>query len=291
MSVAAVDIGTNSMRLLILDDDGHTLDRRVEVTGLGSGLDASGRLDDSAVTRTLEVLSSYRDALRQQSCRSVRVVATAATREAENGREFSDRAAVVLGHPLEVIDGDTEARLAYAGAMASLTAPVGLVPLVVDIGGGSTEFVSPTEAVSTKIGSVRLTDRALASRPASFEDLEAGIQLVSGALDGVDIPVKMPWMVGVAGTWTSLVGLLLGEYVVGEVHGAVVERLELDRLIGRLAQLTLEQTAELPGLVPKRAPVILAGAVIAREAMRHFGVSEATVSESDLLDALAASQL
>lgn len=291
MTVAAVDIGTNSMRLLILDENGSTLDRQVQVTGLGAGFDTSGRLDEAAVKRTLVVLGGFGESIKSHGCRSARVVATAATRDAENGADFAMRAGTALGHPLEVIPGETEARLAFDGAMAALTAPDDAEPLVVDIGGGSTEFVGRDSAASVRIGSVRLTDRALKARPASFDELVGASEVVEEIFRAVEVSDTAHWMVGVAGTWTSLAGLLRGGYVVGEMHGAVITRLDLDRLIGKLAQLTVAETAELPGLDPKRAPVILAGAVIARQAMRLFGAEQVTISESDLLDALAASQL
>ena len=139
MNRAGVDIGTNTMRLLIADSDGTTVARRVEITGLGTGLDATGALGEDAVARTLDVLAEYGRAIADHECGHVRVVATAASRDAANGPEFIDRAAVALGHRPEVIGGEEEARLAYAGAMAALESPPGLTPIVVDIGGGSTE--------------------------------------------------------------------------------------------------------------------------------------------------------
>lgn len=289
MTVGAVDIGTNSMRVLILDGAGATVERRVEVTGLGTGLDATGRLQVDAVERTIAVLESFGRSLR--ACDSVRIVATAASREAENGSEFIARATEALGHPPQVISGEEEARLAYDGALSALSPPDGVTPVVVDIGGGSTEFVQPDAQVSCRIGSVRLTDRALSDRPVPFDRLEAAATDVSTAMTIDPDPDRRYWMVGVAGTWTSLMGLVLGRYVPGEVHGSALERTDVDRLVVKLASLSFEETERLPGLEPKRARVILGGAVIAREALRRFGLGEATISESDLLDALARSQL
>ncbi len=205
MTVGAVDIGTNSMRVLIIDDTGSTVERRVEVTGLGTGLDATGRLQSDAMDRTVAVLEGFGQSLR--TCDSVRVVATSASREAENGSEFIDRAAAALGHRPEVISGEEEARLAYDGALASLEPPAGATPVVVDIGGGSTEFVQPDTQVSCRIGSVRLTDRALSERPVPFDRLEATAADVSAAMTIEPDEDRSYWMVGVAGTWTSLVGL------------------------------------------------------------------------------------
>ena len=289
MTVGAVDIGTNSMRVLIIDDTGSTVERRVEVTALGAGLDATGRLQSDAMDRTVVVLEGFGQLLR--TCDSVRVVATSASREAENGSEFIDRAAAALGHRPEVISGEEEARLAYDGALASLDPPAGATPVVVDIGGGSTEFVQPDTQMSCRVGSVRLTDRALSERPVPFDRLEAAVADATAAMTIEPEADCEYWMVGVAGTWTSLVGLVQGRYVVGEVHGSTLERTEVDRLVVKLASLSFEETQRLPGLEPKRARVILGGAIIAREALRRFGLGEATVSESDLLDAVARSQL
>ena len=286
MNRAGVDIGTNTMRLLIVDDDGVTLERLVEITGLGTGLDATGSLAEDAVDHTLEVLSTFGHTIADHDCGQVRVVATAASRDAYNGDEFIARVTDALGHRPEVIGGAEEARLAYAGAMAALDPPPGVTPVVVDIGGGSTEFVDAANAVSSRIGSVRITDRMLTERPVGFGRLVDTSRAIEAVLEAHPEPGVRYWMVGVAGTWTSIAGLLRGEYVVGEMHGSVVSRLELDRLVITLAATGFEATAELPGLHPKRARVILGGAMIAREAMRRFDVQEVTVSESDLLDAL-----
>lgn len=286
MNRAGVDIGTNTMRLLIAGPDGATLDRMVEITGLGTGLDATGTLGEAEVERTLTVLTDFGRVMAERDCGQVRVVATAASRDASNGAEFIDRAAAALGHRPEVIGGEEEARLAYVGAMSALDPPSAVTPVVVDIGGGSTEFVDSTRAVSSRIGSVRITDRLLTERPVGFGQLTTASRSIQDALLAHPEPGVRYWMVGVAGTWTSIAGLLRGEYVVGEMHGATVSRLDLDRLVISLAAADFDATAQLPGLHPKRARVILGGAMIAREAMRRFDIAEVTVSESDLLDAL-----
>ncbi len=286
MNRAGVDIGTNTMRLLIADSEGATLERRVEITGLGTGLDATGSLGGDEVEATLEVLTDFGRAIADRACGHVRVVATAASRDASNGPEFIDRAAAVLGHRPEVIGGEEEARLAYTGAMAALEPPPELTPVVVDIGGGSTEFVDSARAISSRIGSVRITDRLLTERPVGFGRLMTASRSIEEALLAHPEPGVRYWMVGVAGTWTSIAGLLGGEYVVGDMHGSTVSRLALDRLVVTLAATDFDATARLPGLHPKRARVILGGAMIAREAMRRFDIAEVTISESDLLDAL-----
>lgn len=284
MSRAAIDIGTNSMRLLVVGDDGRDLVRVATVTGLGRGVDANRRLGEDAVERTLAVFAEFAQTCEQLGVDRLRAVATSATRDAENRDDFLDRAEGVLGVRPEVISGQAEAELAFAGATAGREGDA----VVVDIGGGSTEFVSRSgsvEAISVDIGSVRLTDRLLPDRPTEFDALEAASAHVEGLFRSVP-PARGAIVVGVAGTWTSLAAIEQGQE--GSVHDAIISRLTADRLVARLASLTVEQTAALPGLDPARAPVILGGAIIAREAMRALDTPEVVVSERDLLDGIVA---
>jgi exopolyphosphatase / guanosine-5'-triphosphate,3'-diphosphate pyrophosphatase len=270
------------MRLLVVDDEGRDLVRVAKVTGLGRGVDASRRLTSEAVERTLLVFGDFDRTCKDLRVDRLRAVATSATRDAENRDEFLDRAEMVLGTRPEVISGQQEAELAYLGA----TAGRGDDSVVVDIGGGSTEFVThrgSIQAVSVDIGSVRLTDRLLPGRPADFAALEAASAHVEGLFRAVP-QAGDSVVIGVAGTWTSLAAIEQGR--VGSVHDVVIERLTADRLVARLASLTVEQTASLPGLDPARAPVILGGAVIARETMRALDTDEVVVSERDLLDGI-----
>ena len=272
------------MRLLVVDDDGRDLIRVTRVTGLGRGVDASRRLDADAVERTLAVFEGFARHCADLGVDRLRAVATSATRDAENRDEFLDRAEAVLGVRPEVISGQEEAQLAFAGATAGRDGE----SLVVDIGGGSTEFVTDAgsvQATSIDIGSVRLTDRLLPDRPADFASLQAAAAHVEELFASIR-PAGAATVVGVAGTWTSLAAIEKGQE--GSVHAALLGRLTADRLVGRLASLTVEQTAALPGLDPARAPVILGGAVIAREAMRALGTGEVVISERDLLDGIVA---
>lgn len=284
MARAGIDIGTNSMRLLVVDDEGADLVRVARVTGLGRGVDASRRLDGVAVQRTLGVFEEFAALCDTHGADRRRAVATSAARDAENRKEFLDRSEAVLGVRPEVISGTEEAELAYTGAAEGREGR----HIVVDIGGGSTEFVYRSdriEAVSIDIGSVRLTDRLLPDRPVSYDVVETAIEHVEGLFAGVDLPGGAA-VIGVAGTWTSLAAISLERD--GSVHDVVIDRLTADRLVVGLAGLTVEETAALPGLDPARAPVILAGAVIARETMRHLDVTVVTVSERDLLDGIVA---
>lgn len=288
---AAVDIGTNSMRLLIVAGDGTEIGRWARVTGLGKGLDSSGRLAQDAIDRTVAVLEEYGRLTTEHGVARARAVATSASRDAVNRDDFFDRAEEALGFRPELITGVEEASLSYRGATQGASGEGPYV--VVDIGGGSTEFVWSTDGEVTgnsiDIGSVRLTDRLLSERPVSFDELEAASRHVEALFASVPVPPART-VIGVAGTWTSLAAIAqdLAVYDREQVHGWPLGRPEVERLIGLFASQTVEQTAAIPALDPARAPVILAGAVIAREAMRHLGCLEVVVSEHDLLDGVVA---
>ncbi|MGF1668706.1 MAG: exopolyphosphatase [Acidimicrobiia bacterium] len=289
---AAVDIGTNSMRLLLVADDGREIGRWARVTGLGKGLDASGRLAEDAIERTIAVLSDYGQLAAEHGATRARAVATSASRDAANRDEFFERAETALGFRPEVIPGEEEAHLSYLGATSGLE--TGSPYVVIDIGGGSTEFVWQTDGIvhgcSIDIGSVRLTDRLLGTRPVDFAGLEAAGRHVEELFAGVPRPPATT-VIGVAGTWTSLAAIAqdLAEYDRAKVHGWPLGRTEVERLIGLFASQTIEETARIPAIDPARAPVILAGTIIARETMRHLAALEVTVSEHDLLDGVIAS--
>ncbi len=294
MRVAAVDIGTNSTRLLVAEPGEPGLrwiERRTVVTGLGKGVDAAGRLSRDAIDRTVGVLAAYGAAMRGAGTERTLAVATSATRDAANRDEFLDRAEQALGMRPEVISGDTEARLSFRGATAGL--PSGGSFLVIDPGGGSTEFVFgtalPEMAVSIDIGSVRITERSLPHRPASTADLLAAAAHVESLFAPIELPGLPDVVVGVGGTYTSLgaIALDLPQYDRLAVHHSVMSVDMLGLLITRLGEMGVEQTAAIPSLDPARAPVILGGAIVAEAALRRSGRREMTVSESDILDGIA----
>lgn len=296
MRVAAVDIGSNTVRLLIAESsrDGLiTLEHRVEIVGLGRGVDKSGRLTPKSIERALGVLYEFGSAVADAEVGAVRAVATSASRDSANVDKFFDLAETALGTRPELISGEEEAHLGFAGATADIEAPGPY--LVIDPGGGSTEFVvgdaEPHYAISTEMGSVRLTDRVLSDRPPSPDQLHAARAAVAGVFDEVEIPQQPALVIGVAGTFTTLAALHLGlpEYDRERVHHTVLEADDLHRWEDRLAQLSREETAALPSMHPGRAPVILSGAVIAVEALRISGAERLVVSERDMLDAIAAS--
>ena len=290
MIAGVVDIGTNSMRLLVVDgvQERH---REVAVTGLGAGVDGSGHLDPERVAATLDVLQRYGATMDRLSVAKRRAVATSATRDARNGADFVARAGRVLGVVPEVISGIEEAELSYVGATASFCDQPPTA--VIDIGGGSTEFVlgsgTVTSATSIDIGSVRLTDRDLTSRPASAADVASARAAVAEAFQASLPPGSVERVVGVAGSFTSLaaIALDLTEYERDRVHGSVLTADQIHGLIARLSSMTISELEAIPSLDPNRAPVILAGAILAEGALEAVGADRITVSEKDLLDGLA----
>lgn len=294
MRVAAGDIGTNSTRLLIAEvSRGRVvpLECRVVVTGLGHGVDRTGRLDEAGVARTLEVLGGYRAAVKAAGVAAFRMVATAAVRAAGDREEFLDAAEAVLEVRPEVITGEEEAILGFEGATGGLERPGPF--LVIDVGGGSTEFVfgmdRPEVVESIDLGSRRMTERFLSHHPCLPGEFEAALGAAAAAFAGVALPAVPGTVIGVGGTYTSQAALSLGleAYDSDLVHGSAVSLEALDALAGRLAGMTLREIAALPSLDPARAPVLLGGAVVSAEALRRSGRGEVVVSEADLLDGIA----
>lgn len=280
---AAIDIGTNSVRLLVVDEHGADLTRRTEVTGLGRGLAASGHLNPDGRSATREVLGAYADAIAELGAESKRAVMTAAGRNATDTSDFLIEAVEILGFPIEVIPGEEEADLSYAGAASDLP---GHAPVVVDIGGGSTEVVAAGGGKSYEIGSVRLTDQHLTERPVSDQTLAEVRAAVRDLLATVR-PTSQP-VVGVAGTWTTLAAIEHGVYDPDLIHHSRLSEPALGRWIDRLATLSVEETARLPGIEPRRAPVILGGAIVAEQVLAALGAQDCLVSERDLLDGIVA---
>ena len=289
MKVGAVDIGTNSVRLLITDGEVE-FRRSDEVTGLGRGVDSAGRLSVEAVVETISALERYGEAMDSHGVESRRAVATAAARDAENREEFFDLAEVALGVRPVLVSGREEARLAYEGATAELEESEPW--LVTDIGGGSTEFVTILSEVSVDIGSVRLTERQLAGRPPRPGDLTSSRSELRRLFSSVDLG-RSRALVGVAGTWTSLAAIALGLpiYDATIVHRSVLSAGQISETLERLSGLTLEQTASIPSLDPKRAPVILAGSVIAEAVMESLESDSVLISQADSLDGVVRQML
>ena len=303
--VAAVDIGTNSTRLLVADVDGadaplRTLDRRMTITRLGQGVDATHRLAPEAIERTVTVLREYRDVIDKLGAQRVRAAATSASRDASNRADFFDVARDALGGvDLELIPGDEEARLSFVGATTGLKEPAPY--LVVDIGGGSTEFVVGTDApeglLSVDTGCVRLTEQFLHGDPPRPEELSQAVSVVRDHL--LDVARELPGvrdartLVGLAGTITTVAAIEMGlaEYDPDRIHHFRLTRAAAEDVFRTLATETLEQRRHNPGLDPDRADVIVGGAVVLVSILRAFEFDEVLVSEADILDGLVRSQL
>ena len=305
--VAAIDIGTNSVRLLVADVEGTSsrdakivpLDRRMRITRLGQGVDGSRALAPDAIERTVVVLREYRDALAEHGVTQVRATATSAARDASNRDEFFAAAHDALGVTLELLSGEEEAALSFLGATADLDAPAPY--LVVDIGGGSTEFVLGTDApvglVSLDMGCVRITEQFLHSDPPAPEELSNAVavvrdlvaevpRVIPGALDAVTL-------VGLAGTVTTVAAVEQGlpEYDPEKIHHFHLTREAAEDVFRTLATESAEQRRHNPGLEPGRVDVIVGGAAVLVGIFRVLGFDDMLVSEADILDGLVRSQV
>jgi exopolyphosphatase/guanosine-5'-triphosphate,3'-diphosphate pyrophosphatase len=302
--VAAVDIGTNSTRLLVADvDDGRIADvaRETRITRLGEGVDQRRRLLPVPIARVRNVLSDFRRTLESLGAERTLAIATSAIRDAENGEAFLGEIEWSYGFETQLLSGHDEALLMFRGVTSERNLDGGTV--IVDIGGGSTELVAAEpDGVrwhdSLDIGSVRLTERLLPTDPPTAAELDACASAVRALLaERVpdEIRSSIHAAVGVAGTITSIAALALGleEYDRDRVHGSTLSSVALDEQLQRLASVPLAKRRELRPLDPDRAPVIVAGAVIAREALSFFRADALQVSERDILDgaALAAAEL
>lgn len=302
MRAAAIDIGTNSARLLVgeIDQpDGEliTLDRRMTITRLGQGVDASGFLAPDAITRTVAALRSYRAVIDEiGGVDAIRATATSAARDAGNRDDFFGPATHALGVVPELLSGAEEARLSFLGATTGLAAIAPGPYLVVDIGGGSTEFVvgttEPEGLLSVDIGCVRITEAWLHSDPPTAEELSQAMHVVREHLADVlrEVPgvTTAKTMVGLAGTVSSMAMIEMGlaEYHRDRVHHFRLSKAAAEDGFRTLATEAIEDRRHNPGLEPGRVDVIVGGAVILVSILRAFGFEEVLTSESDILDGL-----
>lgn len=296
MNAAVVDIGTNSVRLLITDPSGRELDRRMRITRLGQGVDLNGVLAADAIARTVTVLAEYGRSIAQHAVMRMRAVATSAVRDAANGRAFFDAAERALGARPELLSGEEEALFSFRGATAGVARSDGPF-LVVDIGGGSTEFVlgtnQPDALISVQLGCVRMTERHLKTDPPTPEEIDACMTDVRLELTRVRKAIDLGrarCVIGLAGTVTALAALKLGlgHHSAELTHHSVLSRAEVETLTARLFASTVEERrawlAE-----PERAEVIAGGAAVLLTLFEEFSIPELLVSEHDILDGLAAS--
>ena len=298
MRVAAIDCGTNSIRLLIADIDGNNfreIVRDMEIVRLGQGVDETGQFHPDAIARTLAAVDKFAAEIAKRGVEKIRFCATSATRDATNRHLFVDGVRQRLGIELEVISGDEEAALSFAGAIKDLDPSNGPF-LVVDIGGGSTEFVFGTSAVeaarSVNIGCVRMTERHFASDPATPEQIEAARSDIQAAISqaAAVVPItQAKSLVAVAGTATTVAAaaLDLAEYDRYAIHLSRISAQQTHDAATMFATSTREQRLALGYMHPGRVDVIAAGSLVLSEIMKATGASEFVASESDILDGMA----
>ncbi len=297
MRVAVVDIGSNSTRLLIAEVEQSTgavaeIVRRSRVTRLGHGVDANGALDEESVMRTWAVLEDYRAAIEEQRCEANIAVLTSAVRDASNGPDFAERVRGELGFDAKVLSGEEEAQLTFLGAMAGRDAAEEPT-VVIDIGGGSTEFVVGTGRtagfhVSANAGVVRMSERHIDTDPPTpdeLQELASDTEAVFLAALPEDERAPVKQGIAVAGTATSAaaIELELEPYDPKRVHGRTLLLATVELLLARLAEMTEAQRRNLAGLHPDRAPTIVAGMVLLSQAMTVMDLEQVEVSEHDIL--------
>jgi exopolyphosphatase/guanosine-5'-triphosphate,3'-diphosphate pyrophosphatase len=298
---AAIDCGTNSTRLLIVGSSGDTLVREMRITRLGQGVDAQHALAESAVDRTLHVLREYRSLMEDAHVLKARMVATSAVRDATNGDDFLQAASKAVGIAAELIPGDEEGRLAFAGATAGLDIETEDV-VVIDIGGGSTELVTNRQdtihSFSMELGCVRISERCFLHDPPRKDEISAAVAAISSQLD--DAITAVPhfrslsderMMIGLAGTVSTLAALGMGlpEYDRELVHHSVLSLQSVEYWCETLAGERSSERFLRPGMLEGRQDVIVGGALILREVMQQLGFANCLVSESDILDGLVMS--
>jgi len=298
MRVAAIDCGTNSIRLLIADIDGNNFRevvRDMEIVRLGQGVDETGQFHPDAITRTLAAVDKFAAEIAKRGVEKIRFCATSATRDATNRHLFVDGVRERLGIELEVITGEEEAALSFAGAIKDLDPSNGPF-LVVDIGGGSTEFVFGTSTVeaarSVNIGCVRMTERHFASDPATAEQIESARKDIQAAIAqaAAVVPItKAKTLVAVAGTATTVAAaaLELPEYDRYAIHLSRISAQQTHDAATMFAISTREQRLALEYMHPGRVDVIAAGSLVLSEIMKATGATEFVASESDILDGMA----
>jgi exopolyphosphatase/guanosine-5'-triphosphate,3'-diphosphate pyrophosphatase len=302
-AVAAIDCGTNSTRLLVADKNGHELIRLMRITRLGQGVDKEDRLAPDAIARTVDVLHEFRRAMDRFDVGRVRMVATSAVRDADNGATFAESARAAVGAAPEVLSGSEEGKLAYRGASADLP-PFHGDTLVVDIGGGSTEIAlgrgSSVSSVSLQLGCVRLTERFLKSDPPTQQEVAATRHAIADALTWGEreLPVLSALdparrLVGLAGTVSTVASLKLkiAEYDMEKLHHATISLSEIEATCQMLASLSAKERGSLVGMVPGREDVLLGGALVLEMVAVRYHCPEVIVSERDILDGIVLSIL
>ena len=293
--VAAVDCGTNTIKLLVADlPDGPELERESRVVRLGQGVDRTGLLGEEALERTFAAIDEYAALVARHPVERIRFCATSATRDAGNAAAFTAGVRARLGVDPDVVTGPAEARLAYDGAVRHLREHPAAPVLVVDVGGGSTELIlgdgEPTAEHSMDIGSVRMHERHLRSDPPTGDEVAAAVADIDAHLDDCPVdPVAAATVVGVAGTVTTVAAAVLDlpTYDRDAIDQAVLTVEDVHAATARLLAMTVAERRALPFLHPGRADVIGAGALVLDRVLRRTRVAGLVVSEADILDGIA----
>ena len=298
--IAAIDCGTNSIRLLVADFDETgemtELARRMIIVRLGEGVDANRRFSDAALERTFDACDQFAAILAPLNVEKIRFVATSATRDVSNRAEFEAGVRARLGCEIDVISGDEEAELSFLGATGGLHGKVEGPYLVLDIGGGSTEFVfgttQPEFARSVNIGCVRMTERHLSGDPASEEAIAAAIEDIDQAISLASevVPIaQAKTVIGLAGSVTTVAAMALGleKYDRNAIHGSVISRDAVHTVSNRLLHMTREARSKLGFMHPGRVDVIGAGSLVLDRIMHHVPNDSVFISEHDILDGIA----
>lgn len=302
LRVAAIDCGTNSIRLLIADVENEKLTdviRTMVIVRLGEGVDKTGEFSQAALARTFSALDEFAELIAEHKPERVRFVATSASRDVSNREVFVSGINARLGIEPDIISGDEEAELSFLGATADLvnfdSAPVSPY-LVVDIGGGSTEFVlgttKPSATISTNVGCVRMTERHLVSDPPTAEQIAGATSDIDAAIDQAysAVPIaEAKSLIGLAGSVTTVAALALGlaEYDSEAIHGSRISASKVHRVTQELLTMTRAQRATLGPMHEGRIDVIASGALVLDRIMARTGLSEVVVSERDILDGIA----
>lgn len=293
--VAAIDCGTNTIKLLIgiLPD---VVVREMRMVRLGEGVDRTGRLSEAALARTFAAVDEYAALIAAHDVGQVRFCATSATRDAANAAEFVAGVRERLGIEPEVVTGQEEAALSFDGAVRALRVPPAAPVLVIDVGGGSTELIlggtgdGSLSACSMDVGAVRLHERHLRADPPSMPEVTACVRDIDTALAGCPVDVAAArTVVGVAGTVTTLAAAVLGleSYDRAAIDQAVLPLPAVHEAVDRLVRMTVAERLALPYMHPGRADVIVTGALILQRVLRRASVDELVVSEADILDGIA----
>ncbi len=297
MRVATVDVGTNSILLLVVDlaagAQPRVLADRCRIERLGQGVDRTGGLDDAAIARALDAMREYGATIRELGAERTAAVGTQALREVTNGAAFLAPAGDLLGVPIEVIAGEREAELAFLAVAHAFPELAAHDVVVCDVGGGSTELIvghagRVASLVSVPIGSVRMAERHLRGDPPSADEAKAMIADIDASLAAADLPRGVP-LVGIAGTVTTLAAVALGldPYDADRVQGMRLPRAEVERQLARYLEVPLAARRRVRGLDPKRADVIPAGAAVVGRVMARLAAADIVVSDRGIRWGLA----